>query len=340
MGKPSVFDKYRAVIEGGLRASLAGGRLPLYDMVRYHLGWVDAQGHTMMQQGGKFLRPTLCLSSCLAAGGETDKAIPSAVSVELVHNFSLIHDDVQDVSDYRRHQLSVWKVWGVAQAITAGDAMYALAHLEILKLSRQGLSATGTLASSEVLGQTCRSLCEGQYMDVRFEDMQDVSVDAYLQMISDKTAALMGASTRLGAIAATEDESTIARLTSFGHHLGMAFQVHDDILGIWHSLDQTGKSQLSDLLRRKKTLPVIIGMTDANAYVRRALSRLYAKPEITMADAEEIAHLLESCGARERSLEMLEHHKRLAVSEIAVVANSTGANELLEIMDFVLAEYC
>ncbi|MDO8472972.1 MAG: polyprenyl synthetase family protein [Dehalococcoidia bacterium] len=340
MLKPSVFDKYRAAVEVELHASLATGSLPLYDMLRYHLGWTDVQGRPAKQTGGKFLRPTLCLSSCMATGGDAEKALPSAAAVELVHNFSLIHDDVQDVSDYRRHQLAVWKVWGVAQAITAGDSMYAFAHLEILQLSRRGVPAHRVLASSEALGQACRYLCEGQYLDVLFEGKQDVSVDEYLQMITDKTAALMGTATRLGAIAATDDKSTIECLSRFGHHLGIAFQVHDDVLGIWQSFGKTGKPQFNDILRRKKTLPVILGLTDSNASVSDALSRLYAKQDITQADAKEIAHLLESIGARERSLNMLKQHRQLAANELAAMPNSAGANELMEIMDFVLSADC
>lgn len=337
MRRPLVFETYYAQIETELRASLESGRLPLYDIIRYHLGWVDAQSQPVQHPGGKLLRSTLCLSSCKAAGGDPEKAMPAAAAVELVHNFSLIHDDVQDVSVLRRHQLTVWKVWGVAQAITAGDSMYALAHIELLSLSEHGVSEKRVLSAARALWQACRLLCEGQYLDVLYETRQEITADEYMQVVTAKTGALMGASAELGALVGSEDSGLVACLASFGRHLGVAFQIHDDILGIWEEVGTTGKSRYDDIVRRKKTLPVIFGLAKAGDAARRELLALYAKPDLTLKDAERVASILEATGARARAGEVVEQHKQLAMRELAAAKNSGGASELMEILDFVLS---
>ncbi|MBI2958353.1 MAG: polyprenyl synthetase family protein [Chloroflexi bacterium] len=336
MKKPVVFDKYHACIEAELRASLDASSLPLYDMLRYHLGWLDVHGRPETRHRGKLLRSTLCLSANKACGGDPGDAVPAAAAVELVHNFSLIHDDVQDGSEYRRHQPAVWKVWGVAQAITAGDTMYALAHLEIPRLSCRGVAGSRVLASAEALGQACRSLCEGQYLDVLYERRSRVTMAEYMRMVSGKTGALMGAAARIGALVATEDQTLVECLASFGEHLGIAYQVLDDMIGIWEEVGRTGKSRYEDILKRKKTLPVIYGLTQAAAPASTELAAVYSKDEMSLEDAERVAELLERAGARDHASRVVEQHRKLAVQELAAAPGPAGVDELLEIVDFVL----
>lgn len=337
MRKPLVFETYYPRIEEELRASLEPGQLPLYDMIRYHLGWVDAQAQPAQRSGGKLLRSTLCLSSCRASGGDPDRALPAAAAVELVHNFSLIHDDVQDISAYRRHQLAVWKVWGVAQAITAGDSLYALAHLELLRSAERGVPVGRVLDAAAALGRACRLLCEGQYLDILYETRREITANEYMEVVGAKTGALMGAASELGALVATEDDGVVNCLAAFGKHLGVAFQIHDDMLGIWEEVGTTGKSRYDDIMRRKKTLPVILGFARADDTARRELLALYAKPDLTLKDAEKVASILEGTGARAMSMEIVEQHKQRAVCELASARDAIGAREMMDILDFVLA---
>ncbi len=336
MPKPLAFEKYCSMIEAELRASIGANPLPLYDMLQYHLGWVDAEGRPVREVSGKYLRPTLCLSSCLAAGGEPTNAVAAAAALELVHNFSLVHDDIQDKSDYRRHRPTVWKVWGVAQAIDAGDSMYALAQLEVLRLCEKGVPPERVVGAARMLGQACRSLCEGQFLDIRFESQPDVSVDEYMEMVSGKTAALISASASIGALVASGDARVAGCMSSFGKHLGIAFQIRDDILGIWEDPGHTGKTRFEDIFSRKKTLPVIYGMARAAGSTGERLSSLYRRVTMTLEDAEEIASILDQNGARSQATSLVEQHKRLAINELASAPNQVGVQELMDIVDFVL----
>ena len=338
MRKPLAFEEYHAYIETELQASLGPGNLSLYSMLRYHLGSVDAQGRPSEHHGGKFLRPTLCLSACKAVGGEPERAVPAAVAVELTHNFSLIHDDIQDISEYRRHRPTVWKVWGVPQAINAGDSIYALAYLEVLRLLNRGVPEKRVLSAVQILGQACRLICEGQYLDISFESRHSVTVDEYMQMISGKTGALMEASTHLGALVGTVDDKLVECLAGFGRHLGTAFQIQDDILGIWGGVEETGKSQYDDILRRKKTLPVIFGLAHPEGMAGEELSALYRRPDMSLADAARVASLLEGSGARDHARRVVEQHRQLAMRELGSAPVSEGVTELMGILDFVLGQ--
>jgi geranylgeranyl diphosphate synthase type I len=232
----------------------------LHEMLSYHMGWLGEPANS--ESRGKRIRPLLVLLSCSAAGGNWKQAIPAAVAVELVHNFSLIHDDIEDRSSLRRGRLTVWKKWGIPQAINAGDAMFTLAHLQLLNL-KNNLTISATLKSIEILQQACLHLTQGQYLDLSYERRDYVSLDDYWAMVEGKTAALISASTELGAISATDDEHICKCYRNFGKTLGKAFQVQDDYLGIWGSTSITGKSNQSDLATGKKTLPVLFGLENS-----------------------------------------------------------------------------
>jgi len=228
-----------------------------YGMMHYHLGWVDAKLQPARSSAGKRLRPLVCLLCCRAAGGEPEQALPAASALELVHCFSLVHDDIEDGSSMRRGRPTVWAVWGAAQALNVGDGLFALARLSLLRLADAGVPVERTLAAAQVLDRACLELCEGQFLDMSFETMGDVTLEQYLSMIRLKTAALLCASAEIGATVAAQDEATIARLRSFGENLGLAFQIQDDVLGIWGEEEVTGKSAATDLRDKKKTLPVL-----------------------------------------------------------------------------------
>jgi len=282
-------------IEEELRQALAPAGGPgleaLHGMLAYHMGWDgEVSGPNA---SGKRIRPLLVLLACAAAGGEWSDALPAAAAVELVHNFSLIHDDIEDNSDLRRSRPTVWKIWGIPQAINAGDAMYSLAQLSILRLQHT-VSQPAALQAAVLLQKTCLSLTQGQYRDISYEQRYDLTLEDYWPMIEGKTAALVAASAEIGAISAQADHETCSAYREFGCALGLAFQAQDDLLGIWGDSALTGKSAESDLVTGKKSLPVLYGLEQKGLFALRWL----AGP-VDPADVPALARQLELDGARE-----------------------------------------
>jgi len=220
MKLPIVFDKYRAEIDSELRSVLAERQMPMYDMVRYHLGWVDKEGRPTLNSQGKALRPTLCLLACEAITGDFRMALPAAAAVELVHNFSLVHDDIQDNDRERRHNPTVWSLWGKPQAINVGTAIRVLASIALLRLGENGVSAQKQLRAQRLLDESCLKVIEGQYLDISYEPRLDVGVADYIEMIDKKTAALIAGSLELGALLSTDDELVIEHFRNFGRNMG------------------------------------------------------------------------------------------------------------------------
>lgn len=227
-------------------------------MLAYHLGFADADGNRLGAPtgSGKRIRPMLVLLSCEACGGNPEHALPAAVAVELLHNFSLIHDDIEDRDELRRGRPTLWAVWGDAQAINAGDAMFAMAHQAMEELSERDVTAGRALQALRAFDQMCVELTIGQYLDLGFETRSSVTAAEYMRMISGKTAELVRASCALGAIIAGASSNQIAALGEFGQQVGLSFQLQDDVLGIWGDPSVTGKAD-SDLKHHKKTLPAI-----------------------------------------------------------------------------------
>ena len=244
-------------IEAELRRAIlpAGGSgvEELHSMLAYHLGWEGE--NTGPNASGKRVRPLLVLLTCAATGGDWQCALPAAAAIELIHNFSLIHDDIQDQSELRRGRLTVWKKWGMPQAINAGDAMFTLAHLANLRL-KETVSPEAALQAAAILQQTCLELTQGQYRDISYESRRELTIEDYWPMVSGKTAALIAASTEIGALAAGATPNVCTAYHQFGRSLGLAFQVQDDLLGIWGDTALTGKSTESDLVTGKNSLPV------------------------------------------------------------------------------------
>ncbi|NJO04767.1 MAG: polyprenyl synthetase family protein, partial [Chloroflexaceae bacterium] len=212
-----------------------------YGMQAYHLGWRDLDLNLAYADPGKLLRPQLVLLATQAVGGSFEQALPLAAGIQLIHDFSLIHDDIQDQSDTRRGRMTVWKKWGIAQGINTGDGMFVLAHLAIHQLGEAGLPAGVVLEVLRRFDETILKICEGQYLDLSFEGDLNITEADYLAMISRKTAALIAASTGLGAIIGGASLEQAQALFAFGQSLGVAFQVQDDILGIWGDPSITGK---------------------------------------------------------------------------------------------------
>lgn len=231
-----------------------------YGMMQYHMGWTNAQFQPQQLPTGKRLRPMMCLMACEEVGGDPVQALPAASAIEILHNFSLIHDDIEDGDETRRHRPTVWKLTGIPLAINIGDGKFALAFQAIQNSSRRGVEAKTTLAALNRFTQTCIELTQGQHMDMSFEQRSQVQVGEYVRMIEGKTASLVGASVSIGALIGNGTEEQINALARFGQSVGLAFQVQDDILGIWGDPEVTGKAAGNDILRQKKSLPLLYAL--------------------------------------------------------------------------------
>lgn len=307
MALQDYLDRYLPALEAEMQAVVVASRpslRDLYGMLRYHVGWEDRnfQPITGPRPTGKRIRPVLCLLCCEACDGDWARALPAAAAVELVHNFSLIHDDIEDGDSIRRGWPTVWSVWGVPQALNAGDTLFTLAHLALFRLTDRGAPPETVLAALRILLQACLRLTEGQFLDLRFEGQEEVSVEDYLFMIARKTAELLSAACELGALVAGASPEVRQRLRAFGYHAGIAFQIQDDILGIWGDPAVTGKPVGSDLRRGKKTFPVLYALGH-----EPALRYLLPKAACSSDDLQAAMGLISGSGAweaaRERVLE-------------------------------------
>ncbi|MBN1535146.1 MAG: polyprenyl synthetase family protein [Anaerolineales bacterium] len=294
---------------------------PFYSMMAYHLGW-EGKGAGPEARGKRF-RPLLLLLTCVSAGGGWEKALPAAAAVELLHNFSLIHDDIQDNSPLRRGRETVWKIWGIPQAINAGDAMLTLAHLAMLNLENTVTSDILTTAV-RLLQQTCLKLTKGQYLDMTFEKCAQVTLEEYWQMVEGKTAALISVCAELGALIAGASESVCQYYKDFGHFLGLAFQAQDDLLGIWGDAAITGKSNESDLVSGKKTLPVLYGVSQEGEFSKRWLLG-----NIRPAEVHQIAAQLENEGGLAFTRQETERLTKLALDSFYQAEPQEPAKGLL-----------
>lgn len=284
-----------------------------YGMMHYHMGWSDERFRSETLPAGKRLRPMLCLLSCHEVGGDPANALPAAASIEILHNFSLVHDDIEDGDVTRRHRPTVWKVWGVPQAINAGDSMYTLAYAAMQRLSQRGLPAKTVLAALEIFTQACLELTEGQHLDLSFEQRSGVTVDEYMRMISGKTAALIGCSTNLGGKIGRATSPQQEALRRFGIAIGLAFQIQDDILGIWGDPEVTGKAAGNDILRRKKSLPLLYALQHEIA--GEALQALWSQ-ELSEASLPEAMRLLKVAEARDFAQSRLTHYHNEGLSAL------------------------
>lgn len=303
---------YLPIIEEALRnqisRSVSALSPDLHKMLFYHMGW-EGEGAGPEAQG-KRIRPLLVLLMNEICGGDWKNAIPACVSIELLHNFSLIHDDIQDQSPLRHGRPTVWKIWGIAQAINAGDTLFAIAQQAMLSLSNF-IAPGETLAACKRLNDTCVSLTEGQYLDLTYETRGTLTVDDYWPMITGKTAALTAACTFLGCLIAGAPPAIQAVGQDYGRNLGLAFQVIDDYLGIWGKAEFTGKSNESDLVTGKKTLPVLFGLAQNRAFAARWLQGKIAPDEVPS-----LAAMLESEGARQYVQNKADHFTGLALQRL------------------------
>lgn len=309
---------------------------PFYGQMQYHLGWVDTNFISIKNNSGKLLRPTLVLLAYEAAGAwglaaqpsTTDhiqRALPAAVAVELTHNFTLIHDDIEDGDAERRHRPTLWKVWGVPQATNTGDGVFSLARLTLWGVLDKGVEGDIAARLGAVLDRACLILAEGQYLDISFEQRLDISVALYLDMISRKTAALMACAAEMGARLGTRDQEIINRLRTFGEAIGIAFQIRDDMLGIWATSAELGKTPAGDIYRRKKSLPILHALEQSNEHERRLLEEIYQQEtNVTTKQVEDVLSIMERTRTRAYCREFLVKQCQSAYQALASVPRNSN----------------
>jgi geranylgeranyl diphosphate synthase, type I len=301
----------------------------LRGMLTYAMGW-EGEGAGPDAQG-KRIRPVMVLLCAQAAGADWERALPAAAAVELLHNFSLIHDDIQDQSPLRRNRPTVWVKWGVAQAINAGDVLFTLSLMAAQGLTRTS-SADIALAASAILHRACLDLTRGQYLDLSYESSRMLEVEAYWPMVGGKTSALLGSCAKLGALVSGADAIRMQAFYDFGYQLGLAFQVLDDWLGIWGDAALTGKSNESDLASGKKTLPVLYALSRNGKFARR-----WMDGPILGNEANEVVRFLEEEGAEEFTLEKANELTRQALDALKrAVPDESHSAELRELTEYLL----
>ena len=305
---PAMFDRYREYLENALAAAVPPlGDHAVNTLLRYHLGWSSRNGipaATPASQG-KALRPTLCMFACHALQGDPGHAAPAAAALELIHSFSLVHDDIQDQGMERRHQPTVWAVWGTEQALVAGDAMQSLGDLSSLSVGG-GVSPDTTIRVSQLLTQSYLEMIEGQCRDLEFEGREVIASEEYLDMIALKTGALIRSSMVIGATIATDDTETLESVARFGRAIGRLFQIRDDYLGIWGDEAITGKSTDSDIVQRKKSYPIVYAFQHADGANRNELVRLYSQQALDESDVDRVLDILDNLGADRQTDELTE----------------------------------
>ncbi|GHI35486.1 dimethylallyltransferase [Streptomyces daghestanicus] len=326
-----VLDTGRTTVAPALRDAVRTHLGPeMSRIAEYHFGWADAAGRPTGSWGGKMVRPTLALLSARAAGGTAEDGLPAALAMELVHNFSLLHDDIMDGDETRRGRATAWTVFGEPNAILAGDAMVTAATSVLL-----AAPAPGARAATVSLMAATQRMIDGQTADVAFEQRDDVTLAECVRMAGDKTGALLGCSCALGAELVGAEAGLVEHLSAFGEHIGLAFQLVDDLIGIWGDQDRAGKRIGADLRARKKSLPVVAALNSPGTEELRAL---YLGPEpLTETAVRHVADLVERAGGRDWAEREAAHRLTAAQEALAAARIPEDVRDaFLEVAGFVV----
>lgn len=298
---PMFFARYQPVIDGALRGELDGCKSLLNATHRYHMGWADSCGNDLVATEGKRLRPTIAMLGADAVGGDVELVVPVAIALEYIHNFSLIHDDIEDQDRYRHHRPTIWVVWGEPVAIVSGNYMLKVADRAARELLNRGLELETSIGAQRLIVEAYLKMMEGQFMDISFEGQTEVSIDEYLTMIERKTGALIQASLHVGGLVAGNGHADTAitdGLRFVGYEFGRLFQIRDDILGVWGS-DKTGKPVCGDIYNKKKSLPAIHALSASKGAAAARIRDIYLKTELCDDDVQTVLEIMDAAGTYE-----------------------------------------
>src|SRR5579859_949711 len=353
----TILTRYAAPVQETLRNLIEeqrAGTCPLieglYGQISYHLGWVDRNFVPVQEHTGKLLRPALLLLAYEAAGAaglasrrdglsHLARALPAAAALELLHNFTLLHDDIEDGDIERRHRPTVWSLWGIPMAINTGDTIAFIAHLALFKLLSVGVDAHLLADLEYQFDRAALLVTEGQHLDFSFETQEKVTLSMYLEMITKKTARLMECATEMGARIGTSDKKVIDGLRQFGLKLGIAFQIRDDLLGIWGNRAQTGKTPSGDILRRKKTLPILHAFQHAGTQDQAYLRTIYyAEKALDAEQVEQVLEILDRTGSRDHAQHNLVAQcqaAKLAISQIPFSSHPLAQEARVDLLTLI-----
>ena len=333
---PPVFFRYKSDIDEALRARFRSCN-PIYRPLRYAMGWFDENGNPNDGAVGKALRPTLCLLACDAAGGDALKALPAAVSLELIHNFSMVHDDIQDGDKIRRNRPTLWAVWGVPKAIVAGNALRVVADMSLSHPDAEYLCPEQMVVISGLLTESYLDMIEGQYLDLSYEGRPDIGLNDYLGMISRKTGSLIRCALSIGATIGARNSEVVRSLSVYGKALGYVYQIRDDMLGIWGNEQVTGKPVGADVARRKNTFPLVYALSKAEGTDRDVILDAYRGSTVDENAVGSVIEVLDKVGAREYAQAVTNRYCQAALDSIADLAlDSEDRRDLEELARFLL----
>ena len=335
---PGFIGRYKASLAIAMQEALSQDGDPvLYNMLRYHMGWLDIEGRPSKATEGKAIRPVLCLFACQCTGGSWERALPAAVALELIHNFSLIHDDIQDEDRKRHGRPTLWSVWGQPKALIVGNVLRIVADKAMGGLLQEGLSYSRATSASRLLVQSYLDMIDGQYLDLSYEKCLDASVDNYSILISLKTGALIRCALQVGALIGTEDTATPPIFRRCGEFLGEAFQIRDDYLGIWGDEEVTGKAVGADIRRKKKSFPVVYTLEQARGRDKELLRTIYSKETLDGEDVDNVLCVMDKVEARRHSEKLIEERCDQALQVLAEARLTPQAwDEFNELAEFLL----
>lgn len=335
---PAALARYREAVTREMQDTLRLDTRQVYDAQRYHLGWQSADGSPAAIATGKMFRPALCLLSCEAVGGDFQRALPAAAAIEFLHNFSLIHDDIEDGGHTRHGRRTIWDLWGIPHGINAGDSMFVVARLALHRLAGQGYAAQTVLNAFLLFDRACQRLCEGQDMDLRFEERESVEMEEYLRMIAGKTGSLIGTSAALGAMLGGASAQTVVLFDRFGRLLGRAFQIQDDVLGVWGVESSTGKPSGDDIRSRKKSYPIVRALETVPPSARSRLLALYGGEHLDERGVDDVIAIFNEQDIRS---DAVREARAVAASAAALIRDAAlvepVGRELLALTEFVVA---
>lgn len=333
----SVADSVKSIqldIDQELRRFLSSRQGPLYKMMEFELGWIDEQGFPLsaLPEIDSYLHGSLCLMVSNALGGNLKQSMCSALAVELVHHFSLIHDDIKDGNPQRKTRSSLWWIWGPGQAINAGDGMHALARLALFELTNQKVSSELVIDGITLLDHACLLVCEGQYEDIVYQEKVRVNEESYFKMVNNRTGSLFGCAAELAGLLAGAPQNVRDSLHKAGVAFGICLQIHEDCQSFF--VDTSNSSLSTSILNKRKRLPVIFAFEQGNQHVISELGVLYLKRVLSPDDIPKIREILRSVGALEYCLNKAEQYKKESLDFLTEAGlNPDGINNILSLIE-------
>ena len=334
-----IFSKYHTQVNSIMQNEFPAGNTKINTMLKYFLGWTDPSGHlTNKPISGKALRPILCILACNAAGGAVQKAIPAAIPLELIHNFSLIHDDIQDKDKLRHNRPTIWALWGNPKALVAGNNLRIIADITMNKLIATNIPLNKCLSINYILTQACLEMIEGQYLDIKYEGQASLTKELYLEMISKKTGALITAAINIGVNLATENQDKLKAFNDFGKYLGFVFQITDDILGIWGTESKTGKPVGADIIRKKNSLPIIMTISNTTYANQETIKEIYNKQKISNRDLNEILNIMDQAKSKQHCTALATKYYDKALDSISKIPMTSQSRKEIESLALFLTK--